>query len=151
MISKLWVYLMTWLERESVPDRRWQHNKTPQTRPWNKGIKRRSRRSRRRRRRRRRVYSFMCYFSKMKHIAHSGSGHFILCDMHSLMPVGFSHVVIYGLLFTRILLLLLLLLLSWLNVLWLKWMWDECTWHHEIFLVQSLYWHLAIKLYCIVL
>ena len=25
----------------------------------------------------------------------SGSGSFILCDMHSLMPVGFSHVVIY--------------------------------------------------------
>ena len=25
----------------------------------------------------------------------SGSGNFILCDMHSLMPVGFSHVVIY--------------------------------------------------------
>ena len=26
---------------------------------------------------------------------------------------------------------------------------DECTWHHKTFLVQ-LYWHLAIKLYCIV-
>ena len=25
---------------------------------------------------------------------------------------------------------------------------DECTWHHKTFLVQ-LYWHLAIKLYCI--
>ena len=32
----------------------------------------------------------------------SGSGNFILCDMHSLMPVGFSHVVIYEWLFTRI-------------------------------------------------
>ena len=28
---------------------------------------------------------------------------------------------------------------------------DECTWHHKTFLVQSVYWHLAIKLYCIVL
>ena len=27
---------------------------------------------------------------------------------------------------------------------------DECTWHHNTFLVQSVYWHLAIKLYCIV-
>ena len=27
---------------------------------------------------------------------------------------------------------------------------DECTWHHKTFLVQ-LYWHLAVKLYCIVL
>ena len=27
---------------------------------------------------------------------------------------------------------------------------DECTWHHKTFLVQSVYWHLAIKLYCIV-
>ena len=26
---------------------------------------------------------------------------------------------------------------------------DECTWHHKTFLVQ-LYWHLAIKLYCVV-
>ena len=25
----------------------------------------------------------------------SGRGNFILCDMHSLMPVGFSQVVIY--------------------------------------------------------
>ena len=25
----------------------------------------------------------------------SGSGNFILCDMHSLMPVGFFHVFIY--------------------------------------------------------
>ena len=25
----------------------------------------------------------------------AGSGSFILCDMHSLMPVAFSHVVIY--------------------------------------------------------
>ena len=24
---------------------------------------------------------------------------------------------------------------------------DECTWHHKTFLVQSVYWHLAIKLY----
>ena len=28
---------------------------------------------------------------------------------------------------------------------------DECTWHHKTFLVQSVYWHLAIKLYCIVI
>ena len=28
---------------------------------------------------------------------------------------------------------------------------DECTWHHKTFLVQSVYWHLAVKLYCIVL
>ena len=30
---------------------------------------------------------------------------------------------------------------------------DECTWHHETFLVQSVYWHLAISVivYCIVL
>ena len=27
---------------------------------------------------------------------------------------------------------------------------DECTWHHKIFLVQSVYWHLAINVYCIV-
>ena len=26
---------------------------------------------------------------------------------------------------------------------------DDCTWHHKTFLVQ-LYWHFAIKLYCIV-
>lgn len=26
---------------------------------------------------------------------------------------------------------------------------DECTWHHNTFLMQ-LYWHLAIQLYCIV-
>ena len=38
------------------------------------------------------------------------SGHFIWCDMHSFMPVGFSHVVIYEWLFTWILVLLLLLL-----------------------------------------
>ena len=25
---------------------------------------------------------------------------------------------------------------------------DECTWHHKTFLVQSVHWHLAIKLYC---
>ena len=25
---------------------------------------------------------------------------------------------------------------------------DECTWHHKTFLVQWVYWHLAIKLYC---
>ena len=31
----------------------------------------------------------------------SGSGNFILCDMHSLMPVGFSHVFIYEWRFTR--------------------------------------------------
>ena len=37
-----------------------------------------------------------------------------------------------------------------LSVLCLEWMCDECTWHHKTFLVQ-LYWHLAIKLYCIVL
>ena len=43
------------------------------------------------------------------------------------------------------------LLLLWFNVLWLKWMCDECTWHHKTFLVQSVYWHLAIKLYCSVL
>ena len=24
---------------------------------------------------------------------------------------------------------------------------DECTWHYETFLVQSVYWHLAVKLY----
>ena len=41
-----------------------------------------------------------------------------------------------------------MLLLS-LNVLWLEWMCDECTWHHKTFLMQSVYWHLAIKLYCI--
>ena len=34
------------------------------------------------------------------------------------------------------------------NVLWLEWMCDECTWHYKTFLVQSVYWHLAIKLYC---
>ena len=27
---------------------------------------------------------------------------------------------------------------------------DECTWHHKTFLLQLVYWHLAIKLYCIV-
>ena len=27
---------------------------------------------------------------------------------------------------------------------------DECTWHHKTFLVQSVYWHLAINVYCIV-
>ena len=43
------------------------------------------------------------------------------------------------------------LLLLYCNVLWLEWMCDECTWHHKTFLVQSVYWHLAIKLYCIVL
>ena len=26
---------------------------------------------------------------------------------------------------------------------------DECIWHHKTFLVQSVYWHLAIKMYCI--
>ena len=26
---------------------------------------------------------------------------------------------------------------------------DECTWHQKTFLGQSVYWHLAIKLYCI--
>ena len=35
-------------------------------------------------------------------------------------------------------------------VLWLAWMCCECTWHRRTFLVQ-LYWHLAIKLYCILL
>ena len=25
---------------------------------------------------------------------------------------------------------------------------DECTWHHKTSLVQSVYWHLATKLYC---
>ena len=25
---------------------------------------------------------------------------------------------------------------------------DECTWHYKTFLMQSVYWHLAIKLYC---
>ena len=40
------------------------------------------------------------------------------------------------------------MLLLLLNVLWLEWMCDDCTWHHITFLVQSLYWHLAIKLYC---
>ena len=34
-------------------------------------------------------------------------------------------------------------------VLWLVWLYDECTWHHKTFLVQ-LYWHLAIKLHCVV-
>ena len=34
------------------------------------------------------------------------------------------------------------------NVLRLVWMCDECTWHHKTFLVQ-LYWHLAVKLYCV--
>ena len=34
--------------------------------------------------------------------------------------------------------------------LWLEWMCDECTWHNKTFLVQSVYWHLAIKLYCII-
>ena len=24
---------------------------------------------------------------------------------------------------------------------------DECTWHHKTFLMQSVYWHLEIKLY----
>ena len=28
---------------------------------------------------------------------------------------------------------------------------DECTSHHKTCLVQSVYWHLAIKLYCTVL
>ena len=27
---------------------------------------------------------------------------------------------------------------------------DECTWHHNTFVVQSVYWHLAIKLYRII-
>ena len=26
---------------------------------------------------------------------------------------------------------------------------DECTWHQKAFLVQSVYWHLEIKLYCV--
>ena len=43
------------------------------------------------------------------------------------------------------------LLLSQLNVLWLEWMCDECTWHHKTVLVQSVYWHLAIKWYCIII
>ena len=34
--------------------------------------------------------------------------------------------------------------------LWLEWMCDECTRHHKTFLEQSVYWHLAIQLYCIV-
>ena len=59
------------------------------------------------------------------------------------VPVGFSHVFIYewplpGCLFALVIK----------NVLWLEWMRDECTWHHKTFLVQSEYWHLAIKLYC---
>ena len=28
---------------------------------------------------------------------------------------------------------------------------DESTWHHKTFLVQSVYSHLAVKCYCIVL
>ena len=43
------------------------------------------------------------------------------------------------------------LLLWQLNILWLEWLCDECTWQHKTFLVQSAYWHLAIKLYCIII
>ena len=25
---------------------------------------------------------------------------------------------------------------------------DECTWHHKTILVESVYWHLAVKLHC---
>jgi len=43
------------------------------------------------------------------------------------------------------------LLLWQLNILWLEWLCNECTWQHKTFLVQSAYWHLAIKLYCIII
>ena len=33
---------------------------------------------------------------------------------------------------------------------YLEWMCGKCTWYHKTFLVQSVYWHLEIKLYCIV-
>ena len=36
------------------------------------------------------------------------------------------------------------------DVIWLAWICDDCTWHHKTF-PEQLHWHLAIKLYCVVL
>ena len=32
----------------------------------------------------------------------------------------------------------------------MEWICDESTWHHKTLVVQSVYWHLAIKFYCLV-
>ena len=64
----------------------------------------------------------------------------VLCDMHSLMPVGFSrflsmHDFWPGCLFAVVI-----------ECFMIEWMCDECAWHHKMFLVH-LYRHLVIKLY----
>ena len=81
-------------------------------------------------------------------IGSSGSGSFMWYAQ--LDASGIFHVFIYIYIYMNDFLPGCLFAVVVINVLWLEWMCDECTWHHKTFLVQSVYWHLAIKLYCIV-